>query len=293
MTLIIPRGTTGASATIQASENSAVSSTDEVWANLSVPVTTVAGQQQVSRQSLERGEGVDEIIFMDLARAHGAQVDNMVINGSGTSGQPLGILNTSGIGAATAFGAAPTATNTSLKIAGAIYNVTATGAGIFPKVLVMHPRRWGYLTGLVDSSNRPIVTAQQLGPWNAMSLITAPGGYGGDPNQDLNGATFVGIHNSGLPVITDLNIPTTVGGTYAVEDVILALDTHEQHLWEDGDGLPRQLSFEQTSGNNLTTTLVVYSYIAFTAGRYPGAAAKVGGVETTGSSAYGLIAPSF
>jgi HK97 family phage major capsid protein len=289
MSLIIPRGTTGASATIQASENSAVSSTDEVWANLTVPVTTVAGQQQVSRQSLERGEGVDEIIFMDLARAHGAQVDNMVINGSGTSGQPLGILNTSGIGAATAFGAAPTAANTSLKIAGAIYNVTATGAGIFPKVLVMHPRRWGYLTGLVDSSNRPIVTAQQLGPWNAMSLITAPGGYGGDPNQDLNGATFVGIHNSGLPVITDLNVPSTVGTNS--EDIILALDTHEQHLWEDGDGLPRQLSFEQTSGNNLTTTLVVYSYIAFTAGRYPGAAAKVGGLDSTAT--YGLVAPSF
>jgi HK97 family phage major capsid protein len=289
MSLIIPRGTTGASAAIQATENSAVSSTDEVWSNLTVPVATIAGQQQVSRQSLERGEGVDEIIFMDLARAHGAQVDNMVINGSGSSGQPLGILNTVGIGAATAFAAAPSAANVSLKIAGAIYNVTSTGAGIFPKVLVMHPRRWGYLTGLVDSSNRPIVTAQQLGPWNAASLITAPGGYGGDPNQDLNGATFVGIHNSGLPVITDLNIPSTVGTNS--EDVVLALDTHELHLWEDGDGLPRQLSFEQTSGNNLTTTLVVYSYIAFTAGRYPGASAKVGGLDTVAGQ--GLVAPSF
>ena len=291
MSLIIPRGTTGTSAAAQATENSAVSSTDQVWTNLTVPVCTVAGQQPVSRQSLERGENVDEIIFMDLARAHGAQVDNYVINGSGASGQPLGILNTSGIGAATAFGAVPAAANTSLKIAGAVYNVTAVGAGIFPKLLAMHPRRWGYLTGLVDSSNRPVVVANQMGPFNAIAQITTPGGYGGDDgeNQNVNGLTFVGIHNSGLPVLTDLNIPTNVGTN--LEDIILAIDTHEMHLWEDGDGLPRQLSFEQTAGNNLTTTLVVYSYIAFTAGRYPGASAKVGGLDSTAT--FGLVAPSF
>jgi hypothetical protein len=90
-------------------------------------------------------------------------------------------------------------------------------------------------------------------------------------------------------VVTDLNIPTNVGTN--VEDLIVAVDTTEQHLWEDGDGLPRQLSFEQTLGNQLTTTLVAYSYIAFTAGRYPAAASKVGGLDSTAT--FGLVAPSF
>ena len=48
--LIIPRGTTGAATAIQATENSAVQSTDEAWGNVTVPVATIAGQQQVSRQ---------------------------------------------------------------------------------------------------------------------------------------------------------------------------------------------------------------------------------------------------
>jgi HK97 family phage major capsid protein len=125
MSLIIPRGTTGASTATQATENSAVSSTDEVWANLTVPVTTIAGQQAVSRQTLERGEAVDEIIYVDLARAYAANVDNQVINGTGASNQVLGILNTGGINAATAFGAAVTPTNFTLKVAGQIAAVTS------------------------------------------------------------------------------------------------------------------------------------------------------------------------
>jgi HK97 family phage major capsid protein len=163
MSLVVPRGTTGASAAAQAAENSGVSSTDEVWTNLTVPVCTVAGQAPVSRQTLERGQGMDEVIYQDLVRAHAAQVDNYCWNGSGSSGQSLGLLNTSGIGAATAFGAAPTITNTALKIAGAITGVTSAGAGLFPKFLFMHPRRWGWFTAQVDSQGRPVVLANQVG----------------------------------------------------------------------------------------------------------------------------------
>jgi hypothetical protein len=90
-----------------------VSSTDEVWANLTVPVCTVAGQQPVSRQTLERGEGVDEIIYIDLVRAHAARSTTTAGTAPARPGRSLGILNTGGIGAATAFGAAPTITNTS------------------------------------------------------------------------------------------------------------------------------------------------------------------------------------
>ena len=215
--------------------------------------------------------------------------DNYVLNGTGASGQPLGILQTAGIGAATAFGAPVSAANFTLKVAGAITNVTSAGSGIYPKVLIMHPRRWGWATGLVDGSNRPIVLADSTGPMNALAAIANPGLSGGDTgDKGLHGFVVVGTHSSGLPVVTDLNVPTTAGTIN--EDIVIAADTQELHLWEDGDGLPRQLSFEQTLGNQLTTTLVVYSYAAFTAGRYPGAVSKIGGLDTTVN---GLIAPSF
>lgn len=289
MTLIVPRGAVGASVDAQATENSAVSETDESWLNLTVPVNTVAGQQPVSRQALERGEQMDTIIFGDLTRAHAAKVDNLVMNGSGASNQPLGALSTAGIGAATAFGAAPTNGNVASKIAGATTYVSSnSGVGLIPRVMVMNPRRWGWYQSLVDSTGRQVVTVNQTGAFQNAAIINAPGetSAGDDP---LHGMTFVGLHANGLPIISDVNVPTTVGTNN--EDIIFVADTSELHLWEDGDGSPQMLSFEQTAGSNLTTTLVVYSYVAFTGGRYPQAVAKVGGLDSTAGQ--GLIAPNF
>jgi len=285
MSFVIQRGTTGAATAVQATENTAATSTDEVWTDLTVPVRTIAGQQQVSRQSLERGTGVDSIIYLDLARAYAANLDNQLINGTGASGQVLGILNTGSISAATAFGAVPGLVNFNLKIAGQIAAVASAGVGLTPRVLVMHPRRWGWYTAQMDSTNRPVVLSSALGPMNANGLITVPGGYSGDEVVTMP----VGAHSSGLPVVTDLNIPITVGTNS--EDVILALETQEMWLWEDGDGMPKELRFEQTLGNQLTTTLVVYGYVAFTAGRYPGATGKIGGLDSTAT--FGLVAPAF
>lgn len=284
MNLVIQRGTTGASAAVQTAENTAVSNTDEVWADLTIPVRTISGQQDVSRQALERGYGMDDLIYMDLAKAYAAALDVQVISGSGASGQCLGILNTAGINAATAFGAVPTSTNFNLKIAGANAAIYSQGMGLGPDVLVMHPRRWGWLSGLVDTTGRPIVTANVVANFNAV----ATGSIAGEGMAD-SGTPFVGVHNSGLPILLDNNMPTTVGTNS--EDVVLSLDSDELHLWEDGDGMPRQLSFEQTTGGSLTTKLVVYSYVAFTAGRYPGAVAKIGGLDTTAT--YGLVTPTF
>ena len=106
MSIIIPRGTTGASVASQATENTSVSNTDEAWTNLTVPIVTIAGQQDVSRQLLERGAGIDALVYADLAQAYMTELDRQVVVGTGSSGQMLGILNTAGINQATAFGAA-------------------------------------------------------------------------------------------------------------------------------------------------------------------------------------------
>ena len=59
MTLNISRVTTGSTAAVQATENSAVSEQDIDDTLLTVDVRTVAGQQDISRQALERGTGID------------------------------------------------------------------------------------------------------------------------------------------------------------------------------------------------------------------------------------------
>jgi HK97 family phage major capsid protein len=289
MSLIIPRGTTGAAVSSQATENSALQNTDEVWTNLTVPVATIGGQQDVSRQSLERGmPGIDAIVYSDLARAYHAELDRQVVTGSGASGQMLGMLNTAGIAQATAFAAAPTAANINRKVAGGIAAVAGVGVGVEPQIIAMHPRRWGFLTAEVDTTGRPMLGIGEGGT-NVLGVNQTPGQYsGGNDPDDQRVARTVGVVQ-GLPVVTDANVPTNVGTN--VEDVVLTYDARTALLWEDGDGMPRQLRFEQTLGQNLTVKLIAYGYAAFTAGRYPQSVARVGGADAVGGQ--GLIAPTF
>lgn len=292
MSITLPRVTTGLTVAAQATQNANVSNTDTAVTDLTVPIVTAAGQQDLSRQLIERGTGVDEIIFRDLASAYAAEVDRQCIVGDQTGGTARGVQNTSGIGAATAFGAAPTAALFYSKIAGLIAGIAGLGAGVAPQVIVMHPRRWGWLSSLVDSSGRPLITPLATGPYNATALNLAPGAYSGDgsnPGDVSRTVTVVG-QIQGLPVVTDANIPTAVGAASGGEDIAFVMDNTKHVLWENAGGAPEFLKFDQTLGNQLTVKLVAYGYFAFTAGRFPGASAVVGGLDTTTN---GLRAPSF
>jgi HK97 family phage major capsid protein len=279
MSFVIPRGTTGASAAVQATQNTAVSSTDQVFTDLTIPVATVAGQQDVSRQSLERGApGTDQIIYNDIAGAYGVAVDVQALSGTGTGGQVLGTLATSGINQATAYTAAATPQTLYTKLAGQL-NAIETTRFLAPTVIYMAPRRWNWLLTQFDTQNRPLVVPNANGPMNALGTFTSP--------QDTPSVTPVGTM-LGLPVITDASIPLSVGT--GPEDQIIVARREDLILWEDGDGMPRQLRFEQTLGANLTVKLVAYGYIAFTAGRYPTAVGVVGG---NSASTFGQVAPTF
>jgi HK97 family phage major capsid protein len=86
MNITIPRITTGTTEVLQAGDNAAVSETDIVEALLTVPVRTIAGQQDVSQQLFDRAEpGIDAVIFSDLRRAYDAALDNNLLNGTGAN----------------------------------------------------------------------------------------------------------------------------------------------------------------------------------------------------------------
>lgn len=290
MSLVIPRGTTGASAGSQATQNTNVSSTDEVWQDLNVPVVTVSGQQDVSRQSLERGApGIDEMIYLDLAAAYHAEIDRQILNGSGTGNQMLGMLQTAGRLVAAAYGAAITAGAFNRKVAGGIANMGGSGTRIQPDLIIAHPRRWGWLTGGEDSQGRPLVVPGVGGPMNVVALNVNPGSQGASGDGTETGSFTSQGSIQGLPLVTDGNVPTNVGTN--AEDTAVVVDRSNCLLWEEGDGQPKQLRFEQTSGNTLTTKLVIYGYAAFTSGRYPQAVAQVGGSDTVAGN--GQIAPAF
>lgn len=296
MSFLLPRATTGVTAASQATENTAASNTDQVWGNVTVPVASIMGQQQVSRQSLERGTpGIDSLIYMDLAAAYMAELDRQIFVGTGASGQLSGINGTASIYTATLYGAAITVSTYFSKTAGAIAGIAGAGTAITPGYIVMHPRRWGWLTLQVDSAGRPLVVPNGNGPFNALAINVNPGAYGGD-GETIGGAGPVIVGTlQGIPIFTDANIPTNLGGG-STEDVQFVFDPRMALLFEDGDGMPRQLKFEQiqatgVAGFGATVTLAAYNYVAFTAGRYPQAFARVGGADATGAN--GHQAPTY
>lgn len=271
LTVNISRITTGSSVAAQATENSAVSSTDIDDTLLTVDVRTYAGQQDVSRQALERGTGVDFVIMQDLAASYAANLDSALISGAGTSGTHKGVLNASGVNAVTFTSASPTAAEFYKKLADAVQQVNSNrfqpATAIF-----MHPRRFGWLTAQADSQGRPLVLPNSQNPQNAMGVGEAAK-YG-----QVVGTLL------GLPVITDANIPTNLGaGTN--EDRVIVAKADDLILWEQGDGSPRELRFEQTTGGSLTVKMVAYGYSAFTAERQAKGISVISGT--------GLVTPTF
>jgi HK97 family phage major capsid protein len=261
-TFTIPRGTTAAATAEQTTQNTAVQNTDYDETDLTVSMFTIAGQQDVSRQSLERGRMVDSIIFGDLANDYAVDIDVQVI-----SRASVGLLNQAGVNAVTYTDASPTLGELWPKLQDAIQRVNSNRKQP-ATVAVMHPRRWGWLLSQLDSTGRPLISGEV--PTNAMGLGTALG-YG----------QVVGSIGGYLPVVTDANIPTNLGTN---EDAIIIMRASDQILMERA-GDPQQLRFEQTTGGSLTTKLVLYGYAAFTAGRYPTSVSVITGT--------GLIAPTF
>ena len=68
---------------------------------------TLTASTTASRQLLAQSSGlVDEYLRRSIAKSHAIAIDSAAINGTGSSNQPLGLLNTSGIGNVSAGGPA-------------------------------------------------------------------------------------------------------------------------------------------------------------------------------------------
>jgi len=264
----IPKVATGTATAIQTADNAAVQETDLSDTSISVPVRTVAGQQDLAIQLIDQSPlNFDQIVLGDLARDYATKVDLQVLNGSGSSGQCTGILNTGSIISVTYTDASPTVGELYPKVADAIQQIHTTRFEA-PSVIVMHPRRWAWMLAALDSSTRPLVVPNG----NAFNSI---GTF-----ADVASQTVVGSMQ-GLPIVTDPNVPANLGaGTN--EDRILVLAASDLVLYESA---VRSRVLPEVLSGNLTVRLQVYGYIAFTAARYPASTAVIGGT--------GLVTPTF
>lgn len=260
LTISISKVTTG-SAVASQTEGAAVQETNMDDTKLDVSVVTLAGQQNVSRQALERGTNIDSLVMADLVSAYHTTLDSTIVATLvSEAGQSV-----------TYTDASPTVAELYPKLLDAVQKVQTTFFG-GPNFILMHPRRLAFILAALDSTNRPLAVPT---PVAMNSVANGNGGvvYGNS-----------GYQIAGFPVLTDANVTTTAGaGTN--EDVIIIGNSQEAHLWEQGDGSPMMLRFEQPKAAELDVTMVVYGYSAFTANRYPNAFAKISGT--------GLVTPTF
>jgi HK97 family phage major capsid protein len=261
LTISISRVTTGSSTAAQ-SEGAAVSETNMDDTKLDITVQTIAGQQTVSRQALERGTGVDGLVMNDLILSYHTTLDASVVTS----------LTNAVTQVVTFTDASPTVGELYPKLLDCVQRIQTNYFG-GPNVMIMHPRRLAFILAALDDTKRPLAVPTMNGAMNAIAVGDGSVVYGNS-----------GYSIAGLPVVTDANV-TTTNGVGTNEDVIIIGNTQELHLWEEGDGAPMYLRFDQPKAAELDVLAVVYGYSAFTAARYPNASALVGGT--------GLITPTF
>lgn len=265
MTVNISKITTGTDTGIQAAEGNAVTEQDIDDTLLTINVQTNAGQQTVSRQAVERGEGIDDTVVEDLFRSYGTRLDNTLLNQAtnGLTNVATSIAYTDGT---------PTAAELYPKLLQAPSAVEAALLDMDPGdgVAVMHSRRWYWLQSQLSSS------------WPLFGQPSVPAQLSGVNFGERYGSGFRGVLPNGTPVVVDNNIATNLGaGTN--EDEIYFVAQSEAHLWEDPKA-PLLIRADQTKAANLQILLVVYGYFAYTFTRRAHAQ-KIAGT--------GLVTPTF
>jgi len=265
LTISLSKVTTGSATAVQ-TEGAAVQETNMDDTKLDISVLTIAGQQNVSRQAIERGTNIDSLVMADLVSAYHTNLDSTYVTTSAAS------LTNTITQVITYTDSSPTVAELYPKILDGVQRIQTNFFG-GPNFILMHPRRLAFILAALDNNNRPLAVPTINGAQNAFAVGAGSVVYGNS-----------GYSIAGLPVITDANVITT-NGAGANEDVIIIGNSQESHLWEDGAGEPMMLRFEEPKSAELEVKMVVYGYSAYTANRYPNAFALIGGT--------GLVTPTF
>ena len=262
----LPKVSTGTTVAVQ-TENGAISNTDLVTASVSTDITTVAGSQTVSAQLLEQSATpFDRVVLEDLTGAHAAELDRQSHAGNGTT-ELRGLTNAVGKVTVTWTDASPTGGEFVKKVASAMSTVH-TNRLLPADAIIMHPRRWAWLTSELDTTGRPLAGVRPAAEFNPLAS--------GDPNvaQGFAGTIL------GIPAYLDATIGVTLGA--GTEDKVYVVHRQDIKVWESA---VRAEAFRETFADTLSVYFRLYNYSAMIPDRYGTSVVEIVGT--------GLIAPTF
>lgn len=245
----LPRLTTGTLTGVVA-DGGAVTVRDITDAAVTSPVATIAGQSDMALQLLEQspaGGYLDHVIFRDLRESYDFQLERQLINGTGASGQLLGVLNVpTGAGLAsnvTYTDASPTAQEM-VPFVGQAAAQLGNSRLLPPEAWLMRTSRWAWI-------------ASAAWPTSQTKTLLA------------------------YDVVEDDAIPATLGA--GSQDVIIGCRPSDMLLLESA---PRALvDFESLSGV-LGVRLQLRAYVAAFTARQPTAIVTLTGTGLTVQSGF-------
>ena len=265
MTVNISRITTPSAVVLQSAENAEVGENNLDDTLLTVNVQTAAGMQTISRQAIDRGTGIEDVVMDDLFRRYATTLDSTLLNQSSTGLAAVATATTFDMTGGTVAAFWP-------KLHGATAGLEAALLGFAqPSHVIMHSRRWYWLQSAVGTS------------WPFLGQPGIPAQLGGVNDGKGYNSGRRGVLPNGLDAIVDNNVAINLGAGTNQDDVYVVPQS-ECHLWED-PGAPVFIRAEQAKAANLGVLLVLYGYFAYTFGRYANGMAKINGT--------GLTTPTF
>jgi HK97 family phage major capsid protein len=179
----VPRQTAAATAFWLSTEATAVTESQQTFGQMSLTPKTVGAYTEISRQlMLQSSPDAESIVTGDLGKVAGLALDIGVLRGSGSSGEPTGIINTGGIGSVAGAG----------FIAAAFARVLEFQTDV--ATANVEPNRGGYVTtpGVAASMMQAVKFPSTASPvWEGNIFDGAMCGYAAMSSNQMSAATML------------------------------------------------------------------------------------------------------
>ena len=165
-------------------EEAAIAVADPTFGLVTLAPKSLAVLIKISRELLQDSVNLASELPALIGRAMASQMDEACLIGTGSSGQPTGLVNISGIGSASLSGAL----SSYAPLITARTAILSANAGS-PTAIVMHPREAGTLAGLTATDNQPLMAPAAIASIQALTSTALPidGGAGSNEGSIIMG----------------------------------------------------------------------------------------------------------
>lgn len=179
----VPRQTAAATAYWLSTEGTAVTESQQTFGQMALTPKTVGAYTEISRQlMLQSSPDAESIVTGDLGKVAGLALDIGVLRGSGSSGEPTGIVNTAGIGSVAGAGFIAAAFARALE-----FQTDVATANVMPN-------RGGYVTtpGVAASMMQAVKFSGTASPlWEGNVWDGSMVGFGAMSSNQMASATML------------------------------------------------------------------------------------------------------